>query len=86
MFRNSMRPGLVLGITPETLSFGAAGLTVATSNVSVWPKATEAPSQEAKPKPNCEPAQRGARHRSISIHRFVYYALVDCDKSRGFLL
>src|SRR5579864_8287360 len=45
MFRNSIRPGLALGITPELLSVASAGLTVATSNFSCWPKAAAAPSQ-----------------------------------------
>jgi hypothetical protein len=40
-----MRPGLVLGITPDALSFGEAGLTVATSNFNVWAKAAEVPRQ-----------------------------------------
>jgi hypothetical protein len=46
MLRNSIRPGLGLGITPETLSLGAAGLTVATSNFSGWPKTAAAARQE----------------------------------------
>src|SRR5580698_8093980 len=45
MFRNSMRPGLALGFTPESLSLGLAVLTEATSNFSGWQEAAAAPSQ-----------------------------------------